>query len=396
MNEYRDEHDLLMDSLLNEAAGGETPPDLTARIMARATNGESVRKITPPRTIKPLWRRPAILAAAAAVLLATGIAIYWSHESYPAPIATGQLTVVGGGPLARGKEVATDLGQAAKLALGGYCHIELADDTRLVLAGNEKDESVYLKHGEVKCQVDHGVGAFNVHTDLGDIKVTGTEFRVKLEDVVTVPGPQIQLPQGENPMTTKNLVVSVITGTVMLSSPWGQTPVASGQTKVIIQGEGAQQLGAPATQPAKPWSPVPGSSFGAFPTTQAAVDYLKQAELLLKKELNASDEQWANMQPKIMKVIQLTSARGINFIPRVGVLNYPSENKPTETTVAVQSLRNVAGKAGSSDAEVAAKVKAVQDAQTKTQAELQKAEDELRAVCTPRQEAQLIMMRLLD
>ncbi len=391
MNEYRDEHDQLMETLLNEAAGGDTPPDLAERIVARAMARESTATMLAPRTIKPFWRRTALWAAAAAVILVAGGVALWSGKSYPGPTIDGQAIIAGGGSLDRGKEVATATGQSAKLTLGGYCHIELAEDTTVQLTGGVKDESIYLKNGEVTCKVDHQIGGFSVHTELGDVHVTGTEFSVKLVDDVNATNPKNPFSQGENPMTTRKMVVAVITGTVILSSPWGQTPVSAGETQVIVVPQ------EPTTKPAKQWTPVPGASFGAFPTTQAAADYLTKAEELLKKELNATDEQWTAMQPKIKKVIQLTTAtRGITWIPKVGVLNYPTEKKASETATAMKALSKVAGEAASSDADVAAKVKDVQDAQAKSKLEFEKAQDELRAVTTPLQEAKLIEMRLLD
>jgi HEAT repeat protein/ferric-dicitrate binding protein FerR (iron transport regulator) len=172
------------------------------------------------------WRRRGWpLVAAAVLMLAVGLAA-WMHSrprpappppapSYRAPSAAGNFTILGGGELRRGAEVATHDRETATLTLGGYCRVELAPQTRLKIEGAERAEAVVLQEGQVTCEVDRGIGGFEVQSEVGTVSVKGTRFSVTLA--------------GDTPVMTRRLVVAVFAGAVLVSGPWGQQILAAGQ-----------------------------------------------------------------------------------------------------------------------------------------------------------------------
>jgi hypothetical protein len=190
--------DRLIDVLLRELLGGERPPDLSARILAR---------------VRPARRWPRWAGAAAVVVLA---ALAWyGFLHYPAPEARGDFTVEDGGPVRRGVRIATGEG-AATIHLGGYCRVTLEGALRIT--GQRRAERVFLEAGEVVCDVNRSRGSFAVETEAGEVSVKGTEFSVRI-----VPG------QGGGAMTGKQMLVRVMMGAVLVSGAWGQATLQAGE-----------------------------------------------------------------------------------------------------------------------------------------------------------------------
>ena len=171
------------------------------------------------------WR----LTAAAVLAVAVGLAA-WAHFRprsaspppplpYPAPVATGNLAIVGGGELRRGVELATHEHETALVTLGGYCRVELAPQTRLRIEGAERAEAIVLQEGQVACEVDRGVGGFEVQNEVGTVSVKGTRFSVALV--------------GDAAVMTRRLVVAVFAGAVLVSGPWGEQFLAMGQEQAF-------------------------------------------------------------------------------------------------------------------------------------------------------------------
>ncbi len=78
-------------------------------------------------------------------------------------------------PLMRGDRIVA--GQSgARLDIGGYCHLALAPDTEIVLAGKWGDEAVELAKGRLTSRIDENRGGFSVVTPLGPVRVIGTKF----------------------------------------------------------------------------------------------------------------------------------------------------------------------------------------------------------------------------
>lgn len=192
--------DRLIHTLLQEELGGQHPPDLTKRVMARATR-------------RGRWVGYAVAAAAA--LAAVLIGEWWFFGRYPAPRATGGYTVEGGEAVGRGATLHTAEASAA-VVLGGYCQVEIEPESSVQIEGVRGDEQIELARGGVTCEVDRGVGRFAVRSEVGTVSVTGTKFSV-------------QLVEGGAGMAGKQMLVRVLVGAVLVSGSWGQTALAAGE-----------------------------------------------------------------------------------------------------------------------------------------------------------------------
>jgi hypothetical protein len=199
MDEARDR---LIDILLSEQLGGEHPPDLTERIVARAF---------PHRPFA--YRR---LLVAASVLLALGFT-WWLWPRYPEPKASGDYELVSGDRVQRGAVLRTR-DKTAALVLGGYSEVEIKPHTTLRIGGDKYAESISLEGGEVSCGVDRGKGTFSVQTALGGVSVAGTQFGVRLVEE-----------KGAGGVAEKWVRVRVVEGTVLLTGAWGDIRLAGGE-----------------------------------------------------------------------------------------------------------------------------------------------------------------------
>jgi hypothetical protein len=97
VTDFSDDYDRLIDTLLDEAAAGQRPPDLTSRILARASDTTKAPAADPPRpgiprpTISPRhllervrnMRRSTKLSSAAAVVVALAAAVIGVWRSPP-------------------------------------------------------------------------------------------------------------------------------------------------------------------------------------------------------------------------------------------------------------------------------------------------------------------------
>lgn len=204
-----DERDRLVDVFLTELVGGQAPPDLTERVLARAMAGPGW---------KIGWWRPA-LAAAAAVIVAVGAWAVLAHR-YPSPTATGDYRVIEGGEVKRGSLIGTDAGRAA-LAMGGYVRVDMDPQSRVRLQGQKRAEAVDLDKGSATFEVDRNIGTFAVRTEVGTVSVTGTKFTVRILET-----------QGAT-MSPRQMAVKVLVGAVVVSGAWGSTTVLAGDEQVV-------------------------------------------------------------------------------------------------------------------------------------------------------------------
>ncbi len=191
----------LVHILLSEVVGGEAPPDLAERIIARAF---------PKRRMAVRWLAAAV--AAAVVLIVVVLGWMLPGDSYPEPQVSGSYEIVGGGALRRGSVVKTRE-KSATLRLGGYCWVELEPRSVLRVGGGEREEEVFVEEGKVICDVERGKGEFVVRTEAGKVLVKGTMFSVQVlrkEDCLV------------------KMHVKVLAGAVLLSAmfAWGADQVA--------------------------------------------------------------------------------------------------------------------------------------------------------------------------
>jgi len=210
-----DPHDRIIHILLDEELGGQAPPDLAQKVLARAF---PARK-TP---------RHMLIGAAAAVALAVlGWAVLKGGYpagsqpagSYPEPQASGSFEIAGGLELARGATLIA--AGPAELRLGGYCRMAISAGSRLTIQGRNAAEAVFLHGGSLACEIDRSSGAFEVHTDAGTVSVTGTEFVVEILES-----------KGDSKMQP-GMLVKVLVGTVIVAGAWGEVSLVAGEEKVL-------------------------------------------------------------------------------------------------------------------------------------------------------------------
>jgi hypothetical protein len=129
----------------------------------------------------------------------------------------------------------------------------------------------------------------------------------------------------------------------------------------------------------------------------------------IKENLGASDDDWKALQPKIENVqkLAMTSRMGGGFGRRrgqgggggnAGAAPAPDANAAPKTDLDTkrEALQTLADNKEADAKQVKDKMQEYREARDKSKAELKKAQDELRELLTPRQEAQLVLMGLLD
>lgn len=224
-----DDVDRLIDTLLREALAGERPPNLATRILREA---DAERK---KRVIKLYWLTSALVAATVVIGF-----LFWQIltpakqpdvvKKDPTPPvkqdAPPTPPVSEWGSLARGASIETK-DQPQKIQLGGYCKVEAAANSALQSEGKDKAEQVFLKRGQVTCEVDRNIGTFAVRTDAGIISVTGTKFNV-----------QAAGEGGERSEYGRSVEVSVKEGSVLVNGLEGMTHVGltAGETGGVTIG----------------------------------------------------------------------------------------------------------------------------------------------------------------
>jgi len=127
----------------------------------------------------------------------------------------------------------------------------------------------------------------------------------------------------------------------------------------------------------------------------------------MREALGATDEEWQVLAPLVENVQTLSAqARGGGgmrmFMRRRGAAGGggrggPGAEEPqSELQQAQSALQETLANANASAADISAKLKAFREAREKARQELDLAQKELREVITLRQEAQLVLMGLLD
>lgn len=120
----------------------------------------------------------------------------------------------------------------------------------------------------------------------------------------------------------------------------------------------------------------------------------------MKETLSVSDEEWGLIQPMLEKVQNLQmQARGGGLAGgrRGGPDAWPAMERQTNPVVkAQQELRAVLDHKDASASQIKDKLDALRNAREKHKQELTQAQQDLREVLNQRQEAQLVMMGILD
>ena len=205
-----DWRDRLIDGLLREIVGGEMPPELSGRVLAEAFPAARPRRV----------RRAAWAAGIAAAIVAA-VCIFALWPRYPAPRAQGNYEVTEGGRVKRGAVLTTKVGEA-ELNLGGYATVRMTPQTALQIEGDRFAEAVYLRRGEVLCNVAQERGTFEVRSDIGVVSVSGTQFSVSILEE-----------EGGTDMSAKRMMVKVMAGAVLVAGTWGQRALYAGDEATV-------------------------------------------------------------------------------------------------------------------------------------------------------------------
>lgn len=125
----------------------------------------------------------------------------------------------------------------------------------------------------------------------------------------------------------------------------------------------------------------------------------------IREQLGANEEEWKALQPKVEKV---TTARRDAMGDVGGFAAFRPEGRrgargreagdrsESEVAKARRELRATLAQQDASSEEITAKLKAFREARDKARAELAAAQKELKEACTPRQEAVLVTMGILE
>jgi Spy/CpxP family protein refolding chaperone len=162
----------------------------------------------------------------------------------------------------------------------------------------------------------------------------------------------------------------------------------AGLVGAVWMGTASSQQGGP------PGGPGPGG-----------VDYRQRMLDRIKENLGATDEEWQAIQPRVeavqalLRQVRPTMMGGRMFgrggqppAPPAG----PGAPELTETEKATQALQAVLDNTQSKPEDIKQALTAYREARDKAKQELAKAQEELRKIVTPRQEARLVLLGLLE
>ncbi|QDU95927.1 FecR domain-containing protein [Lignipirellula cremea] len=164
------------------------------RLFAKVILREKRASLTPP-PVRPVnrRRRPVILlrsAAVAALALVVLVVAAWflAPAPYQSPLTEGSIRLLGslpGDPRHIEREDRFVAIGGVEMELGGYCDIELAENTEVTVKGSPHKEKIELHQGQIRARVTPRKGQFEVLTPLGLLEVIGTEFETIVEYPVT-------------------------------------------------------------------------------------------------------------------------------------------------------------------------------------------------------------------
>ncbi len=123
----------------------------------------------------------------------------------------------------------------------------------------------------------------------------------------------------------------------------------------------------------------------------------------IKETLGVSEEEWKVIQPRLEKVMTLSRqtsgmrmmGRGWGERPGATTMQTPTQEM-TPVQKAASELEKVLANKEAKPAEITARLTALREARQKTKSQLAEAQASLKEVLTPRQEAQLVLMGILE
>ena len=195
-------------------------------------------------------------------------------------------------------------------------------------------------------------------------------------------------------MWRRSAVVLAVLAMVVTAGLW---------VRLVMSEDAPAPMAAPA-----PGAPGAATAPGAPGGPGTGLDRFRQALTdRLKEILGATDEEWKVLQPRVEKVMTLTMQSrfgGLNIGALVGRGRRGGPGGPGPDTTAPQTeidktgaaLQNLLDNKDAKSEEIKAALAALREMRAKAGDELEKARKSLREVLTLRQEAQLVMMGLLD
>jgi len=116
----------------------------------------------------------------------------------------------------------------------------------------------------------------------------------------------------------------------------------------------------------------------------------------VKETLGVSDEDWKVLQPKVEAVQKLAAQIYRPFMRGRRSRNSDDNQPKNEIDTKMQELKTLAENKEADPKELKAKMEEVRVAREKIKLDLKKAQDELRELLTQHQEAQMILLGLLE
>ncbi len=235
------------------ATTGKTEAQLTSRVVATLRRAGSRRKFVGgvmddlPAKRSPRWA-PRLIAAAALLVAALGGA--WLLMP---PERAGVVSSAANGSLV-GSIVS--YGQKLSTAPGESLQIQLADGSRLDLAPGSEAEvtqrrKISLSGGKLslKCKADRS-HPFSVLAHGTEARAVGTEYTVEIE---------------EKDKMKRTIVVSILTGLVLVTNQWGQLEAGESQVVISVKDKAPALLAKKAPDATKPdKKPAPPKAEGAL------------------------------------------------------------------------------------------------------------------------------------
>ncbi|MDP6545776.1 MAG: FecR domain-containing protein [Phycisphaerae bacterium] len=222
----------LIHIFLEEELGNQSPPDLSQAILSEAFGREAPAAPVGAPAARWAWSRWSVPAALAAAILIALTAWLVAGAGYPGLSISGDYEIVSGETLQRGSTIRTQAGSAV-LELGGYCHVDIKPWTTLRIDGDDYSEELFVEVGMAVCSIDSEVGQFAVLSELGEARVRGTKFTVRVEEL-----------GGRRQMR-----IQVADGAVEVSGVSVHDVLLAGQERTLIAAERKQPSVATATKP---------------------------------------------------------------------------------------------------------------------------------------------------
>jgi hypothetical protein len=161
---------------------GEPDPEVQQLENLLAPLGHKPGK--PPAWRLPIWRRPAVILAIAASVLAIFGAVWMvRHNSRPA----WHVAVVEGTPsitrLAKGGSISTDAHSRARIGLDEVGEVRVEPNTRLSVVAMQADEHrLALEHGTIHALIWAPPGRFFVNTPSAQAVDLGCEYTLNVDE----------------------------------------------------------------------------------------------------------------------------------------------------------------------------------------------------------------------